>query len=343
MAALPLNSLPNSKSYRPVRKRNTKKNNNNKTPYNRPTISSIYDMKEEIYSTEKYPFGVFSMEEYPYPYYIDTGNHFAIKKRRFSHYTNQTGKIIRIKFTGKIKNEKQNERNNYFSNKIFKNSKLCEQARDGIYTWISTTKGDIYATETESNQEIGTLHSNLIYFANKSNPEPVKIAVSGEFRITTKNGNTQIEYNFQSGIFFEKILGQLRTKFKKTEKQEKQIKLIQKNLSNAIYKKLKVYCPEWTVEENLNEDFIGNTKFISKTSVINRYINYFNNNIERQNNIGNEFNINAKKSTKINFKSTISLNNNNNISKQSQSSNSKQLLKGGRYKNKTHKKKTNKN
>ena len=67
-------------------------------------------------------------------------------------------------------------------------------APDGIYTWIMYRDGDsfdVYAGKIRSNQEIGTLHQNLSWCAQKT------VQFAGELRKTGSN----IEYNLQSGTY----------------------------------------------------------------------------------------------------------------------------------------------
>ena len=67
-------------------------------------------------------------------------------------------------------------------------------APDGIYTWMMYRDGDsfvVYAGKIRSNQEIGTLHQNLSWCAQKT------VEFAGELR---KTGSV-IEYNLQSGTY----------------------------------------------------------------------------------------------------------------------------------------------
>lgn len=208
---------------------------------------------------------------------------FITKTRRFSHYIDPTNeKVKRITFKGKIKPNKYQELE-YFNQKILKNEQLST-APNGIYTWILSESNNIYATKIESNQEIGTLHMNLIYFIERKEPSLIVVA-SGEFEITTdtESGQKIIAYNFKSGYFFKKILEKLRNTYYPQTNQE-----IQENLSKEVSKILEDKCSECKIIPKLDEDFIEYTKFISSKNIINRYTNLYNNNINEEDNIGIE-------------------------------------------------------
>lgn len=301
-------------SYRPAKKLQNRKT---KTPYNRPA-------KTKKTKTNTNPnINYYSMEK---PY-------FATKKRRFSHYNEENGSPMRIKFLGYIKNPIIQQ---YFNDKIIKNNeenKLCNapdgicNAPDGIYTWIRTTENDIYATQIESNQEIGTLHDNLIYFITKRDPG-VKINVCGEIEITTKNdGKKEISFNFQSGTFFKKILPLLRRKYRNETDQQ-----IQERLSVEIKGRLSELCPNSIITDKLDEDFIEYTKFKSKEETIKRYKNMYNNTIELEPNIGiekgknnNGHNMNVK------FRHEVNLRKNPYFRNEINKKNNNKSLEGGKY------------
>lgn len=252
MAALP------PKSYGSVKK----ERRSTQTPYNKPKTT---EKNKKIYTF------------------------FPVKTRRFLHYINSSKNPIRMIFTGKIKPEKRDKSNQYFDKKILKNEQLCN-APDGIYTWIRTQSDDIYATQIESNQEIGTLHHNLIYFAKKRDSSVKNIIVSGEFEITTnkESRNKHISYNFKSGYFFKEILQKLVNKNLTNKQQNQQRDEIQKKLSDDVLQLLQSYCPDCEIEPKLNEDFIEYTKFITNNKVVNFYRNIFNNKIIQENDIGIE-------------------------------------------------------
>lgn len=209
---------------------------------------------------------------------------FITKKRRASHYIDPMDKKPkRILFKGSINSGKYPVLFNYFNKKILINEYICD-APDGIYTWIQSEISDIYATQIESNQEIGTLHMNLIHLIEKRDPSLI-VNLSGEFEIKTdaESGNKIISYNFQSGYFVDKILKELRKKYSNETNQQ-----IQERLSTEFFKNLKSKCPECKIIPKLDEDFIENTKFISNEKVIKLYRNLYNNVIQEEENIGNE-------------------------------------------------------
>jgi hypothetical protein len=300
---------PISTSYKPVRtKRSTTKRGG---PYNKNNINNTQGKSKKIS-----------------PIFIK-------KTRRVSHYIDPiNGKQKRIVFKGKIKPDKYPKLYNYFNKKIFKNEALSD-APDGIYTWIQTKKNteteydDIYATQIESNQEIGTLHMNLIYLIEKINPSLI-VDISGELEIKTdpESRNKIISYNFKSGYFFKTILTMLRKKNPNKTNQQ-----IQEELSSDFLKNLQSNCPNCEIIPKLDEDFIENTKFISNKKVINLYRNLYNNDIQEEENIGNERGLNDNGNpiiVKYNYK--VNLTNNT----QPYSRNEYKPLEGGKctYKNK---------
>lgn len=279
-------------------------------------------------------------------YYSNNQDFFTMKTRRFSHYIDKNSGPMRIKFH-KYKNQsKIKKAEDYFSEKIIENGDLCK-APYGIYTWIKTKDNNIYASQIESNQEIGTLHSNLIYFINKTKPNRnsrVKITLCGEMKIEmNKDGKKEIAYNFKSSVFFRKILPLLRKKYPNEKDEE-----IQERLSTEFREFLKEKFSKCkNIPENISENipeiipkldthFIEHTKFISNNPTIERYNNIYNI-MEKEPNVGNEKGqTNNRRDIIVEYIEEV------NLRKKLNSNTNRQLSQGGNYtyKNKRRRKHT---
>lgn len=80
----------------------------------------------------------------------------------------------------------------------YKTDVTLTDAPDGMYTWIISKEGTLFAAQPISNQELGTLHINLAMF-NGIHKEDVVAA--GELR---KVGH-DVTFNLQSGSFMEQV------------------------------------------------------------------------------------------------------------------------------------------
>jgi hypothetical protein len=122
---------------------------------------------------------------------------FAIKERRITQYKNENGTPKSILFKGSKNKEKMQRVHNYFTSRLILNEAFAE-APDGIYTWlmkIVPVSGMLFvAGLTKSNQELGTLHSNLDKLTEKG-------SVLGAGELIKENGS--IRYNLQSGSYME--------------------------------------------------------------------------------------------------------------------------------------------
>ena len=85
----------------------------------------------------------------------------------------------------------------FFKSRYKINGALTD-APDGMYTWIISREGDLFAAQPISNQELGTLHINLAMF-NDIDKEDVVAA--GELRKEGPN----VTFNLQSGSFMEQV------------------------------------------------------------------------------------------------------------------------------------------
>jgi len=86
---------------------------------------------------------------------------------------------------------------NFFKSR-YKTDGTLTDAPDGMYTWIISREGGLFAAQPISNQELGTLHINLAMF-NDIDKEDVIAA--GELR---KEG-LNVTFNLQSGSFMEQV------------------------------------------------------------------------------------------------------------------------------------------
>lgn len=80
----------------------------------------------------------------------------------------------------------------------YKKDGALKDAPDGMYTWIISREGTLFAAQPISNQELGTLHVNLAMFNNIDNKD---VMAAGELR---KVGH-DVTFNLQSGSFMEQV------------------------------------------------------------------------------------------------------------------------------------------
>lgn len=95
-------------------------------------------------------------------------------------------------------------------------------APDGPYTWVLKRREDngalmLVAGRTKSQQELGTLHSNLVNFS-----PPGEVVAAGEF---VKAG-AEILFNLQSGTYMASVFKKIKTPENKAAKREELIALI---------------------------------------------------------------------------------------------------------------------
>jgi len=96
-------------------------------------------------------------------------------------------------------------------------------APDGPYTWVLKRREDngalmLVAGRTTSQQELGTLHSNLVNFS-----PPGEIIAAGEF---VKAG-AEVLFNLQSGTYMASVFKKIPTAAAKAAKRETLIALIE--------------------------------------------------------------------------------------------------------------------
>lgn len=135
------------------------------------------------------------IEERNYPSFI-------IKTREKTHTPNGEQILYGIKEDPVIRREMIN----FFRDRILTD---LSNAPPGLYTWIMRGTKDnnrIYASQTRSKQELGTLHKNLFDLTNYKDKRPLFAA--GELKIDNQGA---IEFNLQSGLFDTSVLKAYKT------------------------------------------------------------------------------------------------------------------------------------
>ena len=125
---------------------------------------------------------------------------YLVLKNRESTY-NKNGR----KFKYKHKTVRNNVGiNTFFSGKIVQNAGLSS-AKEGLYTWILRSSGNIYAAKTVTKQEVGTLHVNLKMLTESKDPS--EIIAAGELELSS---GPFVMFNLLSGTYmadkFKKLL-----------------------------------------------------------------------------------------------------------------------------------------
>lgn len=123
-------------------------------------------------------------------------------------------------------------------------------ASPGIYTWLLRGK-TLYATQVESKQEIGTLHSNLYDFSSSQNNKG-EIIAAGELEIKKEHDVINIRFNFLSGTYHKA--------FEKVRSERELIKIVTDKL-------LSLKIPELGVLGVSSVEYIGKTPLIDDSSV----------------------------------------------------------------------------
>lgn len=154
----------------------------------------------------------------------------------------------------------------YFMKRLVKNEQLNNE-RDGVYTWIMTAPHEVYAMRTCSNQEIGTLHGNIIEYIReieKGRPAPV---ASGELQITTdsETGVKHVQFNFQSSFFVSEILKRGAKQAQQTEEE------FQRALVEPVMARFQELFPQGEVTAVLGVDLIEPVRFLTSPSAIRAY------------------------------------------------------------------------
>lgn len=154
----------------------------------------------------------------------------------------------------------------YFMSHLLTNEQLRDQP-DGIYTWVMTTSHDLYAMRTQSSQEIGTLHANIIQYIELREQRAPDPLAAGELELTTDpaTGERQVQFNFQSSFFVSEILKK-QTKKRKLPENE-----FQRELAHEVSLRFQELFPDRTVTPVLGVELIEPTRFLSVPNVVNAY------------------------------------------------------------------------
>lgn len=97
----------------------------------------------------------------------------------------------------KLREEAEQNAIAFFKSRYKKDGAL-KDAPDGMYTWIISKEGTLFAAQPISNQELGTLHVNLAMFNDIPKDD---VAAAGEL---LKVGH-DVTFNLQSGSFMEQV------------------------------------------------------------------------------------------------------------------------------------------
>lgn len=154
----------------------------------------------------------------------------------------------------------------YFIHQLITNESLCD-AEDGIFTWVMVKPNKVYALRTYSNQEIGTLHRNLIEYVRVVEGRRPGLMVAGEMEIHTdvETGIRHLAFNFQSSLFVFEVLEKemARTGISGDE--------IQQRLSTVMEKRFQSLCPNTVIHPSVGKDIIEHTQFLNQPERIQLY------------------------------------------------------------------------
>lgn len=191
----------------------------------------------------------------------------------------------------------------YFMSHLLMNEQLRDQP-DGIYTWVMTTSHDLYAMRTQSSQEIGTLHANIIQYIELREQRAPDPLAAGELQLATDpaTGERQVQFNFQSSFFVSEILKK-QTKKRKLPENE-----FQSELAREVSLRFQELFPDRTVTPVLGVDLIEPTRFLSMPNVVNAYNRF----LTRANVLPEHRALSYSRSQAAHVKANASLNHRNN-------------------------------
>lgn len=181
----------------------------------------------------------------------------------------------KIKYRLKQDSPFHHEMINYFRDRIIED---FSKANAGLYTWImrgTENNNTIYASETRSKQEIGTLHKNLVDLTQYKDKRPLFAA--GELEI---DNNGAIRFNLQSGLFNDTVLKSYKTIKSKGDFIMKTVvptvisTLNRNGVSHVTFLLCEKNCDE--TEITGGKHLLSNAPLISKEENIAIYNKYFN-------------------------------------------------------------------
>jgi len=206
------------------------------------------------------------------------GMYFSWKTRRPT-YSNKS-----VKYPKPDGDEKLERFIHYIIQYLIKDDDLAN-AKNGIYTWVATKdvmdgKLHLYAMRTRSSQEIGTLHTQILYYIQRLGEYNNNLHSSGEMEITS-NGNERkhILFNFQSGMFLDDVVqkqlpGSIRKKGDErviVDKHKQDVYRLQAELAEQVGHKLENIFPNSTIVFDMDTQLIEHTKFKTHPEMIKKY------------------------------------------------------------------------
>lgn len=208
-----------------------------------------------------------------------SGIHFSWKTRRPTYATNKS-----VKYSKPDGSENLERFIQYIIQYLIKDDDLAN-AKNGIYTWVATKdvmdgKLHLYAMRTRSSQEIGTLHTQILYYIQRLGEYHNNLHSSGEMEITINGDETKhILFNFQSGMFLDNIVnkqipGSIRKKGDErviVDKHKQEVYRLQAELAEQVGNKLEDIFPNSTIVFDMDTQLIEHTKFKTHPEMINKY------------------------------------------------------------------------
>lgn len=151
----------------------------------------------------------------------------------------------------------------YYMNHLIIDERLRE-AEQGIYTWVMVDPQRVYALRTYSNQEIGSLHDNIMAYIQFLEKRKPTLIASGEMELSmdASTGRPLLEFNFQSSLFVSNVLKKETKKRKQTENE------VQADLSKQVRARFQELCPSHDIRPVLGKDLIEDTQFLTHPSRI---------------------------------------------------------------------------
>lgn len=196
---------------------------------------------------------------------------FAFKRRTYPFGPNGTP----LFFTDPIKNV--NRLKNVYRTSVFldeavpspalrDNLQPLQNAQQGIYTWIMLKADDsdlsnLYAMRVRSNQEIGTLHRNMLTYIEEMG-QTLPFYASGELLL--HEATKKIIFNMESSVFLNKVLTPLSISNSKQKE-------IQHERAVIVGERIRDVFSEYDVAFHIGKQLIETHKFLTHPDVIQLY------------------------------------------------------------------------
>jgi hypothetical protein len=155
-----------------------------------------------------------------------------------------------------------------------------QAAPQGIYVWMmlkndAMDQSNFYALRVRSNQELGTLHHNMLSYLLAMGQE-LDFYASGEMMIY--HPTRKVLFNMESSVFLERVLQPLsiRNNMKRKLPKNNQFNLerqkqIQEERAAVVSNRIRGILPEYDVSFHMRKPFIDKHKFLTHPSVIQLY------------------------------------------------------------------------